>query len=191
MTPPTAPAPKSTPEPASRAVCMDCGSSNVKVILPHGRLCQRCRQRRHYYPRPCPGCSQTRPLAWVGSDGPASGLEVCADCAGAVSVFSCKECGSEEHPYSYTRCARCHVRELLTEILTDPATGTVHHRLVPVFDLLTSSRRPQTTYWWLTRPGAVAPTSCPAWPAGHSRSATTPSASSSRWTVATTTCATC
>jgi hypothetical protein len=37
----------------------------------------------------------------------------------------CKECGSEEHSYSYSRCARCYVRKLLTEILTDPATGRV------------------------------------------------------------------
>jgi hypothetical protein len=37
----------------------------------------------------------------------------------------CKEYGSEEHPYSYSRCARCYVRKLFTEILTDPATGRV------------------------------------------------------------------
>lgn len=71
-------------------------------------------------------------------------------------MFACTECGSEEHPYGYTRCARCYLRELLTEVLTDPTTGRIHERLVPVFDLLTTSRRPQTTYWWLTKPGSIA-----------------------------------
>lgn len=71
-------------------------------------------------------------------------------------MFACSECGSEEHPYSYTRCARCYVRELLTPVFTDPVTGTIHHQLVPVFDTLIASRRPQTTLWWLTKPGSVA-----------------------------------
>lgn len=99
--------------------------------------------------------SDAAPDAAVGNE---VGIEVCADCAGALSVFACKTCGSEEHPYSYSRCARCYLRELLTEILTDPATGDIHHRLQPVFDLLVNSSRPASTYWWLTKPGAVAPT---------------------------------
>lgn len=84
------------------------------------------------------------------------GQEVCADCAGVESVFACTSCGSEEDPYSYSRCARCFVADLLTEVLTDPATGRIHERMVPLFTLLTTSRRPQSTYWWLTRPGSVA-----------------------------------
>lgn len=131
------------------------------MVLPHGRLCVGCWRRRHYHPQQCPGCGQTRPLAYRATDDAADDAaevkEVCAGCVGAASVFACTECGSEEHPYGYTRCARCYVRELLTEVLTDPRTGQIHDRLVPVFELLTSSRRPQTTYWWLTKPGAIAP----------------------------------
>jgi hypothetical protein len=103
----------------------------------------------------------------MAAAGPGVGLEVCADCAGAVSVFACKTCSSEEHPYSYSRCARCYVRELLTEVLTDPATGGIHHRLQPVFDLLVNSPRPASTYWWLTKPGTVAPTILAAMAAGR------------------------
>lgn len=87
---------------------------------------------------------------------PESDADICAGCAGAVSVFACRECGSEEHPYSYSRCAHCYLRELLHAVLTDPVTGTIHHRLAPVFDTLIDSRRPQTTLWWLTKPGSVA-----------------------------------
>jgi hypothetical protein len=146
---------------------LDCGSSNVKVALPHGRLCWTCKHRRHRDPQPCPACAQIRPLAWVASNAGSVGLEVCAECAGAASVFACKACGSEEHPYSYSRCARCYVRELLTEILTDPATDDIHHRLQPVFDLLVNSPRPASTYWWLTKPGTVAPTILAAMAAGQ------------------------
>lgn len=146
--------------------CLDCGSTRAHVVLPHGRLCRGCRLRRHYHPRPCPACDQTRPLAYRtqtaddtgdGRDADAEGGgDVCAACAGAVSVFACTGCGSEEHPYGYTRCARCYVEELVTSLLTDPATGGLHPRLVPLHQALTTGRRPQTTYWWLTRPGQVA-----------------------------------
>jgi len=111
-----------------------------------------CRRRRHYHPKQCPGCAQTRPLAYRTADD----TEVCAGCVGQASVFACTECGSEKHPYSCNRCARCYLRELLTEVLARPSTGQIHQRLVPVFELLTTSRRPQTTYWWLTKPGSIA-----------------------------------
>src|SRR5690606_38651409 len=43
-----------------------------------------------------------------------------------------------------------------TSLLTDPATGRLHPRLVPLHQALTPGRRPQTTYWRLTRPGQAA-----------------------------------
>lgn len=136
----------------SQHACLDCTRLGADIILPHGWLCLACWRQRHYHPKTCPGCSTTRPLAYLAADG----SEVCADCVGAASVFACAECGSEEHPYGYSRCARCHVRELLTGALTDPRTGAIHEQLLPVFELLTTSRRPQTTYWWLTKPRAIA-----------------------------------
>lgn len=72
------------------------------------------------------------------------------------SIFACCECGSEEHPYTYGRCARCYLRELLTGAMTNPVTGDIHHQLVPAFDTLIGGRRPQTTLWWLTKPGSIA-----------------------------------
>lgn len=81
---------------------------------------------------------------------------VCAGCVGAISVFACVECGSEEHPYGYTRCARCFLRERLTTVLTEPLTGQIHPHLVPVFDTLLAGKRPQSTLWWLTKRGSIA-----------------------------------
>jgi hypothetical protein len=87
----------------------------------------------------------TRPLAYRFTEptDPADDCEtdriVCASCAGAESVFACRECGREDHPYGINRCARCFLRERLTELLTYPGTGQIHTRLRPVFDELVNS----------------------------------------------------
>lgn len=65
--------------------------------------------------------------------------------------LACPECGREDHPYGAHRCARCILRERLTEVLTDPATGQIHARLAPVFEELVNSGRPQTGIWWLRK----------------------------------------
>jgi len=127
-------------------VCFDCGGTNHLTRLPHGRLCARCRRRRHYHPHQCPGCGVVRPLAWLDDE-----LIVCASCAGVESIFACHECGREDQPYGGRRCARCTLRERLTDLLNDPATGQIHTRLRPVFDELVNSERPQTGMWWLIK----------------------------------------
>ncbi|WP_235616848.1 hypothetical protein [Mycobacterium montefiorense] len=120
--------------------------------LPHGYICTSCRRRRHYHPEVCPQCNVVRPLAWPRDD-----RLVCASCAGVQSIFACCECGREDHPYGYRRCARCFLREALTELLTDPSTGLIHHQLQPVFDELVNSERPQTGVWWLRKKPGVGP----------------------------------
>lgn len=82
---------------------------------------------------------------------------VCASCAGVASIFACSDCGREDHPYGLHRCARCFLRERLTHLLTDPATGQIHHQLRPVFDELVNSERPQTGLWWLRKKPGVGP----------------------------------
>ncbi|MGH2909079.1 MAG: hypothetical protein ACRDK8_07275 [Solirubrobacteraceae bacterium] len=128
--------------------CWICSRSTTwqRYEVPEGAMCLGCGRRRHYHPAPCPICRQRRPLAFV-----ADHLIVCAGCAGIESPFACQECGSEEHPYGRHRCARCFLRQRLTVLLTDPATGAVHHRLQPVFDMMVGSERPQTTIWWLRK----------------------------------------
>ncbi len=93
-----------------------------------------------------------RSLAWLCDE-----VVVCASCAGVESIFSCRDCGREDHPYGLHRCARCFLRERLTELLTDPATGQIHHQLRPVFDELVNSERPQTGVWWLRKKPGIGP----------------------------------
>lgn len=85
------------------------------------------------------------------------GAVVCASCAGVSSIFACDQCGSEDHPYGAKRCARCILRERLTELLTDPTTTKIHAKLQPVLDELVSSERPQTGIWWLRKRPGVGP----------------------------------
>lgn len=82
---------------------------------------------------------------------------VCASCAGQESIFACVECGREDHPYANRRCARCVLRERLTELLTDPATGDVHTQLSPLLEGMVRSERPQTGIWWLLKQPGTGP----------------------------------
>ena len=93
-----------------------------------------------------------RPLAWLAGE-----LVVCASCAGVESIFACRECGREDHPYGASRCARCFLRERLTDLLTDPTTGRIHVRMRPVFAELVASERPQTGLWWLRKNPGTGP----------------------------------
>jgi hypothetical protein len=132
--------------------CWICGKQTnwQRYEVPQGSLCLGCGRRRHYHPAPCPVCRQRRPLAFLDDE-----LVVCAGCAGVASPFACQECGSEEHLYGRHRCARCFLRERLTELLTKPATGELNQQLLPVFDAMVGSERPQTTIWWLRKKPGV------------------------------------
>jgi hypothetical protein len=94
-----------------------------------------------------------RPLAYLDAEG----RTVCAGCVGGASIFACTECGREDQPYGYNRCARCFLRERLTVLLTNPRTGAIHSQLVAAYDALMVGHRPQSTLTWLSKPGTVAP----------------------------------
>ena len=118
------------------------------------RVCPSCGLDVYEDAEQCPGCGVVRPLAYRDPEG----RTVCAGCVGARSVFACTECGREDQPYGYNRCARCFLRQRLTVLLTDPRTGVIHDQLVPVYDALMAGHRPQSTLTWLSKPGTVAPT---------------------------------
>ena len=129
-------------------VCVECRQERKPHLeLPHGPLCERCRRQLHYRPKPCSTCGMVRVIAYRDP----VGTPICADCAGEESVFACGQCGSEEHPYGATRCARCFLRERLTILLTNPSSGDINTQLISVFDALVNVERPQTTIYWLRR----------------------------------------
>lgn len=126
---------------------------SATVTLPHVRICFNCRRYRQYHPSTCPDCLSLKPLGYLN----AAGETVCAACAGHDSVFACSQCGREDHPYAFARCARCVLHDRLTVLLTDPSTGAVHEQLKPVFEVLINGPRPQTAIFWLMRRQQIGP----------------------------------
>lgn len=122
-------------------------------MLPTGPICYRCRRNIAYHPGVCPECCELRPIAYPSTS--SHGVLVCASCAGTASVFACTRCGREDHPYGADRCARCILSQRLTVLLTDPATGSIHDTLQPVYDELAGAGRPQSVISWLQRPPAT------------------------------------
>ncbi|MGI8762303.1 MAG: hypothetical protein ACR2LF_13605 [Jatrophihabitantaceae bacterium] len=96
-------------------------------------------------PKPCPGCGETRVLAFYDDQLRPS----CARCAGHESVYGCEDCGREDNPFG-RRCGTCELRRRLADLLAD-TTGGIHPQLRPVFDALMAAPRPQSVLYWLTR----------------------------------------
>ncbi|MEL5990251.1 hypothetical protein ACOKGD_06795 [Microbacterium phosphatis] len=124
-------------------------------MLPTGPICAYCRRDFAYHPGICPECLELRPLAYPSQA--RFGVMVCAGCADESSIFACTECGREDHPYGNSRCARCILKERLTLTLTDPATGQIRPELEPLLTAMMTTKRPQTTIYWLVRPPGHGP----------------------------------
>lgn len=140
------------PSPQRRA-CSSCGAARRQRIVVQGRvLCQSCRTRLQRNPGTCPGCGAVRVLAFRDEQD----RSVCAGCFGEEPTYRCRQCGREDNCYGAS-CGTCTLRDRATVLLTDPATGRIHPRLQPVFDALTTSDRPQTALYWLSRPPGHGP----------------------------------
>lgn len=151
--------------------CWICGKAAIwaRYEVPQGALCIGCGRRRHYHPAPCPVCQVRRPLAFLDDE-----LIVCAGCAGVESPFACQECRSEEHLYGRHRCARCFLRERLTDLLSDPATGEINVKLQRCSTLWSTpnARRPRSG--GCVRSPASVPRCSARWPVARCRSTTPP-----------------
>lgn len=136
-----------TPRPKPRAVCTHCNKRRVRsyVVLDE-QVCQNCWQRFRRNAQPCPICGEPKVLAFYDDRRRPS----CATCTGNEPIFACPACGREDSPFG-TYCGECTLEDRLVELLTDPTTGAVHKKLVPVFHALMHARRPQTTLYWLNR----------------------------------------
>jgi hypothetical protein len=77
----------------------------------------------------------------------------CARCAGhheiAVKWPEGRICGAEAELRSKGRCWRCALADLVDELLTNPATGTVSDQLVPLAGALKAMGRPNSGVTWI------------------------------------------
>jgi len=76
---------------------------------------------------------------------------MCGKCAGIPKDFHCTRCGEEDEPHRRGLCARCCLRDDLSNILEDP-NGDVRPELVPLFDALCSQQRPRAALLWSRKP---------------------------------------
>lgn len=129
--------------------CPDCGRSTkyTRVFLEQ-RFCEACWMRRRRTTQVCPGCGQSKVLAFYDEHR----RPACTSCTGNSSSFACHNCGREDNVFGAC-CASCTLADRLTALLAD-TTGRVHPQLQPVYDALFSGARPQTTLYWLTRRSA-------------------------------------
>lgn len=91
-----------------------------------GHICNACYSRLRRHPGTCPGCDDTRVLAFLDDFGRA----ICAGCAGQPGRFGCERCGSEEF-LTGSHCGRCRLDERLQDLLADD-DGVIR----PPFDAL-------------------------------------------------------
>lgn len=126
--------------------CAHCGTARAcTTVILEQRVCRPCTLRFRRRPGACPGCGETKVLAFYNPQR----RPACAACTGHKPVYGCAECGREDNSFG-TKCGHCTLTERLTALLSDPAGG-IHPRLQPVFDTLNNGPRSQTTLYWLTR----------------------------------------
>lgn len=132
-----------------RTPCARCKQHVTRrgVTWPEGFVCRRCYQRATRIRGRCSGCSTERLLP--GRD--SLGQSICTTCAGIPQDLRCSRCGDEDEPFRRGLCARCCLKDELSELLAD-RTGDIHPRLKPIFDGLTTQNNPRSAIIWLRNP---------------------------------------
>lgn len=147
----------STTQVDGQAVCLNCYPRRPQPCSSCGRItqvasailgwphCQRCYNKVLRHALPCPQGGGAKILAFLG----ASGVHVCADCAGQPARFACRRCGSEEHHYGRL-CARCTLADRTLDILSN-AEDEIKPELSLLSSYLESSDKPVQVIKWLHR----------------------------------------
>jgi hypothetical protein len=140
------------PRVAGDFTCSRCRRSAGKhrATWPEGRICGTCfTQATHTYGI-CPGCGDHRLLPGPPnvSKGP-----TCADCADIAVDFRCPRCGREGEFHRRGICARCVLRQDLTDLLLTGASGTASAEpLMKLLETLCDSDRPESILSWKRSP---------------------------------------
>lgn len=108
-------------------------------------VCQPCMLRFARAAKPCPGCGDSKVLAFYDEQR----QPACAGCTGNPAVYACQACGREDSQWG-RRCAPCVLAERATALLSQPEGG-IHPQLQPVYDALLAGPRPQTALYWFDR----------------------------------------
>lgn len=110
-----------------------------------GPLCNACHASRRRVKRTCPGCSDERIVNYSAP----SGEIVCARCAKADPIYSCRKCGTENDLYG-KYCAPCELECRLNTILPEE-DRSASERNQRLYSFLRASPTPAVTARWLTQ----------------------------------------
>lgn len=144
--------PRGRPTTSGRFTCGRCkrSTSKIRTSWPDGRICNSCFYTATRTFGDCHRCGQHRLLP--GRDGDAM---LCRSCAGITSDLDCHRCGTEGEPYRRGLCARCSLRDDLTELLL-PRDQASQPDLVAFVDVLVGVDRPESIHTWKRNPQVVA-----------------------------------
>lgn len=137
------------PRSAGSIVCDRCGNGvrKTRVNWPEGRVCGPCFTLATRTYGTCPGCGEFRLLPGPpgGSHGP-----TCSTCAGIAFDFHCARCGHEGEFYRRGICARCALRDDLSDILFDGDAD--QEAMTNVVEALCNAQRPESIITWKRSP---------------------------------------
>lgn len=136
------------PRTTGTATCARCGrnAGRTRATWPEGRICGPCFTTATRTHGTCPDCGQQRLLPGP----PAAGGPRCGPCAGILHDFHCTRCNAEGEFYRRGICARCALRDDLTELLPpDPAAPETAGK---IFDILCKADRPESIITWKRSP---------------------------------------
>jgi hypothetical protein len=135
--------------PFGREICARCGRWRIVAAnWPLGSVCHSCYGIIRRHAGVCGRCRATRPL--IGRD-QVDGHEVgvCGPCVGVAVDYACGGCGGEEAGiYVAGRCARCVLRDRLTDLLASP-DGHISPQLAPLVEALGDVDDPFKAIAWL------------------------------------------
>jgi len=137
------------PRTTGTATCARCGrnAGRTRATWPEGRICGPCFTTATRTHGTCPDCGQHRLLPGPPT---AAGGPRCAPCAGILHDFHCTRCNAEGESYRRGICARCALRDDLTELLPpDPAAPETAGKII---DILCKADRPESIITWKRSP---------------------------------------
>ncbi len=129
--------------------CARCGrnAGRARATWPEGKICGPCFTVATRTRGTCPDCGHHRLLP--GPPVP-NGVPRCAPCAGILHNFHCARCNHEGEFYRRGICARCALRDDLTDLLlTDPADPQAASQPLNV---LCQADRPESIITWKRSP---------------------------------------
>ena len=132
--------------------CDRCGRSagKFRAHWPEGGICGICFTTAMRTTGSCPRCHTQRLLPGPPSQ---QGGPRCADCAGITDDFHCQQCGYEGEIFRRGTCARCALRNELTEqLLTSHGPPGNRDAATRLIDSLCAVGRPESIFTWKRSP---------------------------------------